>query len=121
MVIALVVSACVSSSEAETSRYEVEFDQRGSGLLELGPGRRACLTLEIDLPKAAHMHMRSEPTDLVLFTFFEPPTPARDRSCIENVRAWDIEYVGSYVREVYVDLHYNPRDEGVVGRLTPLP
>lgn len=68
-------------------RYAVDFrGARGEGLVELGPGGRACITLDVRLPEAAHLHRASRkgPADSILVTFFEPPTAATRRTCIED-------------------------------------
>jgi hypothetical protein len=109
----------------EAARYRIDFGRAaagGRGLLEFGPGDRVCLTIGIDLPKAAHLHRRSgfPGPDGILVTFFEPPQRGRRHYCTDNPDVRDAAFVQARLPRVYVDLHYSPRDKGVVGRLTPV-
>ncbi len=123
-----VASACTQADdpapEPESVRYAVDLGgAHGEGVVELGPGERACITLDTRLPKAAHLHRASRkgPADGILVTFFEPPTTATRRTCIEDADPRASGFVADDTQRVYVDLHYNPREEGVVGRLEPAP
>ncbi len=105
-------------AETEPVRYRVDFGRRGNGALSVaGGGAQVCLTLRMPLPKAAHLHERGPFGDTVLATFFEPPAPSRRRTCVREAEAQTDDLLRQGAPRLYVDVHYGPRDEGVVGEL----